>query len=247
MSERSKPEIWCIDLTGARAALLALEARVPRLSVEEYRRAEVLSDASTREEWLAAHIALRLLIERTCGKQWRQVAFTHDDRGKPRLEGVPVEFSLSHARGLALIAIARDGIIGVDVERTRTVRIDPARRQRICEAGAAMSPAMLPAPEDERFLQAWVRLEALAKAEGCGIGRMLTRLGILGAGARVPAELSATRATAEAVLDQSPASVVRDLVLGEGVFGAVASPHLDLEPEPIWLPTGSEQLEKLMD
>jgi 4'-phosphopantetheinyl transferase len=247
VSERSKQEIWCIDLTDARAALLALEARVPRLSVEEHRRAEALSDASTREEWLAAHIALRLLIERTCGNQWRQVAFTHDDRGKPRLEGAPVEFSLSHARGLALIALSRGGIVGVDVERTRTVRIDPARRHRICEAGAAMSAAILPAAEDERFLQAWVRLEALAKAEGCGIGRMLTRLGILGAGARAPAKSSATRATAEAVLDQSPASSVRDLALGEGVFGAVASPHLNIEPQPIWLPTGFEQLEKLTD
>jgi len=229
------PELWCVDLAAAGAALHTLEERTPRLSAADRARAADLSDVTVRAEWVATHIALRLLIERAAGTQCRRATFVRSERGKPHLDGAPLAFSISHAPGLALIGLAPGGSIGVDVERTRRVRVGEARRARIEEAGAALSTAPLPTKGNARFLQAWVRLEALAKADGCGIGRLLTRLGILGAGNLVVALLAG---------DTPPS--VRDLHLGDGVFAAVASIGIVAIGEPAWLPTRVESLEKLI-
>ncbi len=241
-----QPEIWSIDLAAATPALLHIESLTPRLADDQIARAEALSDSTTRDEWLATHIALRLLIERACGEECRRVGFTRDERGKPRLEGARIAFSLSHAPGLALIGITREGAIGVDVERTRTVRIGAARRDRIRAAGAGTCASPLPDAEDGAFLQAWVRLEAFAKAEGCGIGRLLTRLGILGAGAKEPVSAAEMREKAAALVSGSAIEAVRDLQLGAGTFAAVACPAAPADLPVNWLPTGSEQLQKLI-
>ncbi len=246
MSEPGNPELWCVDLSAAGPALLAVEARTPRLSDPELLRAEALSSPAARQEWLAAHIALRILIERTCGADWRRIAFQHEERGKPALAGAPVTFSLAHTPGLALIGLARQGAIGVDIERMRSVRIDASRRDRIREAGATLSSAQLP-PDDAGFLQAWVRLEALAKAEGCGIGRLLTRLGILGAGARAAADAAAMRDRAASLLAESPVETVHDLQLGASVYAAVACTGVPPRLAVSWLPTDAAALEKPID
>ena len=193
MSGIQTPELWCVDLGAAGPALHTLEERTPRLSPADRVRASDLTDPIVRAEWLATHIALRLLIERAAGTQWRRAVFTRSERGKPHLDGTPLAFSISHAPGLALIGLAPRGSIGVDIERTRRVRVGEARRARIEEAGAALSNEPLPTEGNARFLQAWVRLESLAKADGCGIGRLLTRLGILGVSDEVRAGQASAR------------------------------------------------------
>ena len=62
------PELWCVDLAAAGAALHTLEERTPRLSAADRARAADFSDLTVRGEWVAAHIAVRLLIERAAGK-----------------------------------------------------------------------------------------------------------------------------------------------------------------------------------
>jgi 4'-phosphopantetheinyl transferase len=243
---RDPVELWCVDLSAATNALLAVEARNPRLGDDELERAATLSDPNVRAEWQAAHIALRLLLERAWGSNARRVAFAREERGRPYLAGAPFAFSLSHAPGVALIGISTDGVIGVDIERPRAVRIDPARRARIRAAGSSITPAALSGDEDTSFLQAWVRLEALAKAEGCGIGRLLTRLGIMGEAARGPVTEEEMRARARALLGDSPVAAVHDLQLGEGVFAAVASSAAPAGPVNC-LPHSLERLEMLLN
>lgn len=243
MKAQPYPELWCVDLSAGAAALQAVEQRLPRLSEADRSRAATFSDAAARDEWLCAQIALRLVLEHAVGATWRGLAFTRESRGKPQLAGAPVAFSLSHAPGLALIGITRNDSVGVDVERARKVRIAAARRTRICDAGAAMASAALPDCGDGGFLQAWVRLEALAKADGCGIGRLLTRLGIFGEAARIPLDASAMRGRAEALLADGPARCVRDLQLGEGIFAAVACVEAPAVLPVAWLPTDVKDLE----
>ncbi len=240
------PELWCVDLAAAGAALHTLEERTPRLSAADRARAADLSDLVVRAEWVATHIALRLLIERAAGTQWRRAALVRSERGKPHLPGTPLAFSISHAPGLALIGLAPRGRIGVDIERARRVRVGEARRARIEEAGAALTAEPLPSEGNARFLQAWVRLEALAKADGCGIGRLLTRLGILGVSDEVRGgQASAGDMVAALLAGEAPPSV-RDLQLGDGVYAAAASVGVEAVGAPAWLPTRVESLEKLM-
>lgn len=242
------PELWCVDLRAAAPALHAIEQRVPRLCPGDRARGSAFSDAAARHEWLATHIALRLLIERAAGPEWRGVSFTRSERGKPHLEAAPLAFSLSHTRGLALIGMARQGSIGVDIERSRTVHVGEERRARIEAAGAALAAPPLPAAEDARFLQAWVRLEAYAKADGGGIGRLLTRLGIFGTGKAVASQEAGTgdRAAVAAAFVGGEAPSVRDLQLGQDIYAAAVFAGAPPTSDVAWLPASAKGLEKLI-
>lgn len=237
-------ELWLADLAASADALAEMEARTPRLGPAELARAAAFSDAAVRREWLAAHIALRLLLERVAGPQVRGVDYALAPGGKPSLPALDLGFSLSHARGRALIGIHRSASIGVDVERPRHVRVDAQRWALIEAAAVALAGAALPGEGEARFLQAWVRLEAFAKADGCGVGRLLTRLGILGGRRRAIEEAVA------ALQDEagSDAIVVRDIAAGAETFAAVAAPAAG----PLWapalvhLPAGTGDLQRLL-
>ena len=203
-----------------------------------------MADQSAARQWLAAHIALRLVIERHLGTQWRGIPLLRRPNSRPHLGSAAVAFSLSHIPGMALIALTPKGDIGVDLERTRPVRVRPPRRDAIEAAGAALNAGSpLPEMSDARFLQAWVRLEAFAKGEGCGIGRLLTRFGIVGGREIALAELSETVALARAA---AKANAVSDLDLGGGLFAAVALPPEQIVPRPRRLPTRIDGLEDML-
>jgi phosphopantetheinyl transferase len=236
-------ELWSVDTRDAGPALRAIDQSAPLVAEAERRRAAEFMDAAQADEWLAAHIALRVVLQRALGRAARGVAFT-TTHGKPRLDGLAVEFSLAHIPGLALIALSGNGIVGVDLERSRAVRVREPRRARIEAAGAALSKGEpLPQARDACFLQAWVRLEAFAKAEGCGVGRLLTRLGI--SGDRVEGN-DDFRARIAGVSAETQIAAVRDVALGDGLFAAVATGARAGDIEVFSLPAGKSALEALL-
>src|SRR5690606_17886926 len=124
----------------------------PRLSDWDRQNAAAMADADASAHWLAAHAALRLLLERSLGSAWRGREFARGIGVRPHLRGAPIAFSLSHVAGLALIALAPGGDVGVDVERLRPVRVRQPRRGAIEAAGAALEVGRpLPHEEDARF------------------------------------------------------------------------------------------------
>lgn len=237
-------ELWCVDTRASAPALRAVEQDAALLSEWERRRAAAFADRALADEWLAAHIAFRVVLERAMGKTLRGVPLARSPSGKPQLAGAPIAFNISHVPGLALIALARGSTVGVDLERARTVRVHEPRRARIETAGAALSRGEpLPTDADARFLQAWVRLEAFAKAEGDGVGRLFTRLGISGNRARTDEDF---RARLDCVLAETPVGATRDVALGEGVYAAVASGSTQATPEVFRLPEGKSAVAALL-
>jgi 4'-phosphopantetheinyl transferase len=181
---RTAAELWLVDLAGAAATLLRLDEECPRLGAAERAAILGIGDAEERQRRLAAHVALRLLIERAVGSRERGKDFARAGAGKPRLAGGTFDFSLAHSGDLALIAIARGSQIGVDLEAIRPVVLSPSRRQQILEAAAALGEGGLGAASAEvAFVQAWVRLEAVAKASGFGLAQTLSQLGLWHVGA----------------------------------------------------------------
>jgi phosphopantetheinyl transferase len=92
------------------------------------------------------------------------------EHGKPELVDGALRFNLSHSGDLALVAVARERDVGVDVER-----ID-ARRDGLALAARALDPdgaaAVRAAPATDRavvFHRWWVRREAVAKCAGTGL------------------------------------------------------------------------------
>ena len=87
-------------------------------------------------------------------------------------------FSLSHSGARAMVAISPRAEIGVDIEGPRQAKISGSRRAAIIAAGIALAAGapLGGASEEQQFLQAWVRLEAIAKCSGRGMGRLLGEL-----------------------------------------------------------------------
>lgn len=208
-------ELWLVDLAACSAALADVEHATPRLPPGFVPR-----DAFHR----TAHIALRLLLARA-GAPDPAAAFAISETGRPALPGGPA-FSLSHVTGHALIGIVGAAPVGVDIERRdRDIHMAAERAHRIRAAGQRLAPHSAPlADNDAGTLQAWVRLEASAKAEGIGIARMLGRHGVLGSAERPPAGERTAR---------SPAFHVVDLDLGPALLGALATAEPGRAPPPV--------------
>ncbi|WP_072396671.1 hypothetical protein [Hyphomicrobium sp. CS1GBMeth3] len=210
-------ELWLVDLDRTEGALETLEAATPRLSIDVQERIDRMADTATRRERRLAHIALRILLEARLGPGIRVTPFIRTPQDKPLLAGCETAFSLSHTRGLALIALADRDPLGVDIEVARPVRMPTHRRAPIeAEAIALAGGAPLDgAGPDARFLRAWVRLEAAAKAQGRGIGALLEPLR--------PSRAAAMAASAAAPKKNSPPSViVHDVPTERNVYAALA-------------------------
>jgi len=133
-----------------------------------------------RRRFIAAHGALRKLLGAYLGLHPSEVAFVHNEFGKPALIGAGpgqfggrLSFNLSHSGDLALIGIALDAEIGVDVEY---IRDEPDFAEIAGWFFAAEEVEELNRLPDElrgrAFLSGWTRTEAYAKARGAGLGGM---------------------------------------------------------------------------
>jgi 4'-phosphopantetheinyl transferase len=238
-------ELWCIDLNAAASLLLEVEQQTPRLPQRDRNLAEKIADKRRANEWLAAHVALRILLERAIGAEWRGRLFVRGVGAKPHLAGAPVTFSLSHVPGWSLVGMSNVEPIGVDLERMRVVNIPGSRRILLERAAEVLGEdASLPERDDTRILKAWVRLEAFAKADGRGIGRLLTQLGIVGANS-VQGESFSKRL--DDVKQEAPPCAAYDLNIAEGLFAAAVMPAGAARPEIFRFPSSIKGIHELLD
>lgn len=129
------------------------------LSADERTRADRFKRPGHSERWTVARAALRILLCARIGCVPEEIQFGVAEHGKPFVPGSPLRFNLSHSGSLAVIALADDADVGVDVER-------PGRAVRAVER--TLSPAERASGDDP--LQLWCRKEAWAKATGGGLG-----------------------------------------------------------------------------
>lgn len=210
VGEHVAVELWHVDCESLSAILEAEEYARPRLSADEILRGSRIGTETDRRIWRASHIALRLLIERWGGEQLRRQPFSYAADGKPSLARPAPAFSLSHSGRLALVALAREGAIGADLQQVAGRLIKDVRRQRMEEYAVRIANGSpLPEERDRRFVQAWTRIEALAKADGRGIGRTLTEAGLVGGRNSMP---------------NAAQFVVRDVSVNAAFSSAVAAP-----------------------
>jgi 4'-phosphopantetheinyl transferase len=149
------------------------DVETPPPTTEEIARAERFHSPELARRYLRAHGALRDILngllsrsqgaprEGTAGPE---LQFASGANGKPWLPSAPgLKFNLSRSHGMALVAVALEADIGVDVEGHRPLPEYAAIAERFFPPGA-------PAPEDERdFFRHWTRIEAMLKARGVGL------------------------------------------------------------------------------
>ena len=161
-------QVWSVALDLSHADAKRLEAV---LCAEERRRAARYRRRQDRVRFIAARAALRCLLAAHLGAEPRALAFAYGANGKPALSpGGGLEFNLSHSGDLAVIALAHDREVGVDVERLRPLSSAQRIAERLWSSGEAAALGTL--DEDERltaFFATWTRKEAVVKALGEGI------------------------------------------------------------------------------
>ena len=152
------------------------------LSDEERRRASRLVLEQHRRRFVAAHSALRRILAGYTARRARELEFTTGEHGKPAL-ATPhgdsrraLEFNLSHSADLALVAVARERPVGVDLERWEREMDHLALATRFFSLAERASLASLVERRDDLvhgFFAAWSRKEAYLKARGEGVMRGL--------------------------------------------------------------------------
>lgn len=169
--------VWSIALDDADARDAE---RLAWLDAEERARASRFRTPQLADRWRVAHVALRGILAAAVGRAPAALRFARDANGKPTLRDAPgLAFNLSHADGVALVAVSTAETVGVDVEALRPV---PEM------AGVAAShfareeqDALWAADEAQRlptFYRIWTRKEAYVKATGVGIGPALARFAV---------------------------------------------------------------------
>lgn len=144
------------------------------LDSSELARAEAFRFPRDRLRYIQSHHFLRSVLAAYLGTDPAAVTFAQGPKGKPYLDSgahvTTLDFSLTHAGELALIAIT-DGIpVGIDVEPVSDSQTDLEVATRFFAPDEAAALSSLPPSERARaFCATWTRKEAFIKACGEGL------------------------------------------------------------------------------
>lgn len=187
--QRGELHVWRVDLP--------LEGDIQDdvldgLSPDERERANRFRFPEHRSAFAATRVTLRRLLGGYLGVTPQSVTFEYGAFGKPELTGRPLRFNVAHTRGLALIAVATDAAVGIDVEMLRPeFPGEEIADQCFAPAEAHMLRAL---PGHERaaaFFARWTLKEAYVKALGVGLGHDLRAFSVT-LDAREPPRLCGT-------------------------------------------------------
>lgn len=150
------------------------------LDAAELARAARFHHEADRNRFLLWHGLLRLLAAHYLERPAAALTFKAGEFGKPHMSGMDegrLAFNLSHSGDLMLVAFARSGRVGVDVERWSAALGAPERARiatSVFSTGEQTALAQLPVElRRAAFYAVWTRKEAYVKATGHGISRGL--------------------------------------------------------------------------
>jgi 4'-phosphopantetheinyl transferase len=210
-------DVWYADLDSP----VWLDPRAEAtLSADEQVKASRFCADLDRRRCRASRILLRRLLGSYLGVDPRRLRIASNAFGKPLLVGLAaasrIRFNVSHADRLAVVAVAWERDVGIDVERIR--RIDEGREiaHRFFSPGeAAHVCGSAPGDQDVEFLRCWTRKEAYVKARGIGLSYPLHSFDVR------PAAISPVRVASHDAADVWPCTLV-DLLPVLPYVGAVA-------------------------
>lgn len=181
--------VWRLALDQSDRVLTEFRAT---LEAHELERASRFHFEQHRRHFLIGRGGLRYVLARYLDVKPQDFRFSYGAYGKPALVGEGVRFNVSHSHGVALVAVAADRELGVDVEHIRAdfATEDIARRFFSRLEVAAFNSLRI----DERvaaFFRCWTRKEAYIKAIGRGMSEPLDAFDVTLAPGEAPALLRA--------------------------------------------------------
>ena len=181
--EQGSLHIWraLLDLSAA------VHTRIVRvLSANERKQCERFLRPGDRARCAAARASLRIVLAKYLPEDPRALSIAVEASGKPFLDcstgagggadppmhhrAKGVQFNISHAGDLALIAVSRGMRVGIDVERIREVRgTEAILNGFFSEREQEYLRSREPEERTRTFFLLWTRREAAAKAVGRGL------------------------------------------------------------------------------
>jgi 4'-phosphopantetheinyl transferase len=141
------------------------------LSAEELTRADRFKFERDRRCFIAARAQLRTIVGNYLESDPRALAFKYEARGKPFLDA-PIRFNITHSKELALVAIAHQRNVGVDLESIRAMKDIEKIANRFFSASESTELAGLEEVEQlQAFFRCWTLKEAWIKATGDGLSQ----------------------------------------------------------------------------
>jgi 4'-phosphopantetheinyl transferase len=144
------------------------------LSPDECDRAARLLNLQHQNDFIAARGVLRSTLAQYTNCSPRALRFEYGNYGKPRLVDYPnLQFNLAHSNGRALIVVSETAVVGVDLEKVRSVPklLELAKRffkSSEYDAIVALPESLQPA----QFFAYWTCKEAYLKAVGIGLSQI---------------------------------------------------------------------------
>jgi len=157
------------------------------LSAEERWKADAFRREGLRRDYILAHAALRSVLAQCLGISPSSVCYAAGSIGvkgvaaiKPKLaqgtgtaEAAPdLRFNLSHTSGAALIGVALERELGIDIEWQRPMDdLDAMARSVLSAEELTLWDALAAGDRIRAFYQVWTRKESYLKAIGLGLYR----------------------------------------------------------------------------
>jgi 4'-phosphopantetheinyl transferase len=150
-----------------------LEAYLGLLNPEEREKQRRFHFERHRRQYLVSHALVRLTLSRYAPVRPEAWSFVTNAYGCPEVagQGSPrLRFNLSHTDGMAVVAVALNMEVGVDVEDAQRQGETVGLAGRFFAPTEARALQALPGERQrERFFEYWTLKEAYIKARGMGL------------------------------------------------------------------------------
>ncbi|MFV7562866.1 4'-phosphopantetheinyl transferase family protein [Aeromonas sp. PS2Canimalfood6] len=147
------------------------------LSPEEYRHWHEIRQPGRQREYLLGRVLLRRLLAERLHCPAGSLAFHIGEHGKPMLCNHHWQFNLSHSGDWLVLALCREGPLGVDIEMgLRRRPILPLAKRFYAPSEYQWLNALPREEQHSAFYRLWSRKEAVLKAHGDGISAGLDKI-----------------------------------------------------------------------
>jgi len=160
-------DVWRAQLNLPDDSLKRLEST---LSTDETQRAAHFHFPADSDRFIAAHGCLRDVLRRYLHCEPGHLQFSVNQYGKPELIHHKLEFNISHSGDFALVVVAQEHKVGVDVERIRSdMELENIASRYFSQREVLELMALPPEQKVSAFFNCWTRKEAYIKAQGFGL------------------------------------------------------------------------------
>jgi len=185
--------VWKIDLKAP-----GLSENQETLSKDEKARAARFRFHTDGDRFIAARSSLRTILARYLWTRPAELKFGINPFGKPHLVGsqdkLGLRFNLSHSHEIALLALARNRDVGVDIEfMRRDFATDEVAERFFSRSEVNQLGSFASELKTEAFFNCWTRKEAYIKARGEGLSFPLDQFDVSFAPDAAPALLANRR------------------------------------------------------